>query len=341
MKKLLLPLIFLLMFSFYGCEKQQVVKEKSETAEFFAMDTYCSVTVYGETGNDFENITKTAVGSAQKLLTSSSENNIYIAQVENQTLNLSEDATRVIAQAFEINELSAGAFDITIAPLTQMWDVTNRTVPPTESEVLFAQSFCGSDKLSFNEKLRSIIFLKPGSGIDIGSIGKGYAGDKVAKALSEEGYSSGMINLGGNITVFGKKQGDKPFVVGIKDPLSDRSDATVGRLIVDNCSVITSGAYERCFTYEGKRYHHIIDPKTGYPTQNDLLSVTIIANDGVYGDALSTAAFVVGPETAEILLQNAIEKGYITGAVLVNNKRTVKTIGNIDFTISNGEYNEG
>ena len=341
MKKLLYPLIFMLMFSLCGCEKQQVIKEKSETAEFFAMDTYCSVTVYGENGSDFENITKNTAAEAQSLLTPSSQSNVYIADMANQTLNISEDAAQVISKAVEINDLSGGVFDITIAPLTKLWNVTERTVPPTESEIMFAQSFCGEDKIAFNKDLRSIIFLNRGSGIDIGAIGKGYAGDKAAQALSAAGYSAGMVNLGGNITVFGKKQGDKPFVVGIKDPLSDQSDATVGTLIVDNCSIITSGAYERYFTYEGKRYHHIIDPHTGSPSESDLLSATIISKDGVYGDALSTAAFVVGQNKAEIMLQKAIEKGYIEGAVLITKSKNVKTIGDIDFTLTNGEYNEG
>ncbi len=341
MKKFILILILILAIAIpSGCSKNSLPSEKTQTAEFFALDTYCSVTVYGENETDFKKISEDSVAKAQTLLTSSAENNLYIADIKNQTLNLSGDATDVLVKAFEIYDISDGAFDITIAPLTKLWDIANRTEPPSESEILFAKSFCGKDKITFSEDLRTVIFLQAGSGIDIGAVCKGYAGDTIAKALTEAGYTAGNINLGGNVTVFGKKQSDKPFVIGIKDPLSERNDSIVGTLVVTDCSVVTSGAYERFFTYEGKRYHHIIDPATGSPAVNDFLSVTVIAENGIYADALSTAIFAAGPEKAGQLIQSATEKGYMTGAVLINNERSVSVIGDLDFTVTNNDYHE-
>ena len=158
------------------------------------------------------------------------------------------------------------------------------------------------------EKTQSIVveidgntvkFADRGRGIDIGAVGKGMAANSAASALKEADVGEAIINLGGNVCVIGDKNGEK-YKIGIRDP---QSDGLLGYVTVGNTSVVTSGVYERNFEYEGKVYHHILDTSTGYPADNGLLSVTVVCDDPVAADALSTAFFVTGKNSAEDLFE--------------------------------------
>ena len=145
--------------------------------------------------------------------------------------------------------------------------------------------------------------LKMGMAVDLGGVAKGYTSDAVTELLKKEGVTSGIISLGGNISAIGTKPDEKKWKVAVENPL-DVNDY-VGILEVEDCSVITSGGYQRFFEENGKRYHHIIDSNTGYPADKGLLSVTIISNDGAKADGLSTALFVMGFDEAVKIWRNS------------------------------------
>lgn len=188
---------------------------------------------------------------------------------------------------------SDGAFDITIAPVTSLWDFTgeNPSVPP-EDELGEAVKRVDYQKISLEDG--RVVFQEPSMALDLGGIAKGYIADALKDYLTENGVKSGMINLGGNVLCIGKKPDGKPFHIGVQQPFADRNE-TVAVVDVEDKSVVSSGIYERCFTGEdGRLYHHILNPKTGYSFDNELMAVTIISEKSVDGDGLSTSCFSMG-----------------------------------------------
>ena len=159
----------------------------------------------------------------------------------------------------------------------------------------------------------TVTFSDPETIIDLGGIAKGYIADRMAEYLRGEGVTSAIIDLGGNLYCLGTKPGGQLFQVGIQYPYEDRQ-TVIGSLPAEDLSVVTSGVYERCFTVDGKLYHHILDTTTGYPVENDLLSVTIISDASVDGDALSTSCFALGMEAGMSLIENleGVEAIFIT-----------------------------
>lgn len=331
LKKLIFIIIISFVFSLVCCSSKN-----KQTVDFYSLDTICTVTVYGKEQKNLLSISQKAVEKAEYLLFSDTPEENYISSKAEAIIILPNNSVNVFKKAFYITELTEGAFNMSIAPLVNLWDIKNRTIPPTCEEIDYALSLSGEDKISFDNG--KISFKFPGNGIDIGAIGKGYAGDVIAKELTELDLDYGIINLGGNIRVFGQKPDNKPFSIGIRNPLSDISSDIVLTVSIYSGSVVTSGAYERYFEYHGKRYHHIIDPSTGYPSESDLLSVTILSEDGVYADALSTGCFVIGLEKSKNVLKKAIEKNLINGAIIIDENKKITIIGEIDTEIKNGGF---
>lgn len=193
------------------------------------------------------------------------------------------------------SEASKGNFDITIAPVTSLWDFkTENPEVPDERVIKEALTYVDYRKLSI--KGNSLCIMQPGQKIDLGGIAKGYIADDLKRYLQEQGVSGATINLGGNVLCIGEKNDGEAFRIGIQQPFADRNEtaAVVG---IKNLSVVSSGIYERYFrTKDGELYHHIINPKTGYPFENDLYGVTILSANSVDGDALSTTCFALGKE---------------------------------------------
>ena len=157
--------------------------------------------------------------------------------------------------------------------------------------------------------------------------------------MKKAGCNAGVLSLGGNVVVWGEKPDGGDFTVAVKSPLNaDFASEYLGTIRCRDVSVVTSGTYERFFEYEGERYHHIIDPSTGYPAETDVLSATVVSKDGAYADALATAFVVLGYEKSSAYIEAAIEKGYIEGAVLVNTRCRVSVFGDIDFELTSGDF---
>ena len=289
------------------------------------MDTVATFTVY-EQYDGFSSLCNSLLSSAEKTLTECGGYMIG-ASSDGQTFELNDTLSSLVEKSFLVSELTDGDFDLSIAPLVRLWDIKNSTVPPSENDIENAKNLVGFDLISLTEN--TLTFPSSGMGIDLGSVGKGWAGDEIAAGLSENGITSGIINLGGNIRVFGDNPNnrDGTFSVGIKDP--NNTSSIVGYVKVKNTNVITSGAYERFYEYDGKIYHHILDPKTGAPAQSGLASVTVICSDGAIADMLSTALFVVGQERGTVIIEKIAETYPDISAVFVSTDGSVNTVNTV------------
>jgi FAD:protein FMN transferase len=214
-------------------------------------------------------------------------------------VNVSPETMKVIHKAKEISTLSEGAFDITVAPLTQIWRIAReKGVPPSADEVkklLELVNFRGI-LIAPEDK---ILLKKKGMAIDLGGIAKGYAVDKAFEILQSLGYQNIIVNAGGDLRVGGKRL-NHPWIIGIQHPRE--SQKLMARVSLSDSALATSGNYEKFFMYQGKRYGHIFNPKDGFPTEA-CQSVSIIDKDCMAADALATAVFVLGPEKGYALCQ--------------------------------------
>lgn len=207
------------------------------------------------------------------------------------------DTYHVIEKGLSYSKLTNGAFDITVGPIVKLWNIgfPEARVPSSE-EISTTLPLVGFEKVTLNSKDLSVYLTEPGMRLDLGGIGKGYAADEVAKLLKENGVQSAIIDLGGNVYTLGNKPGNQLWTVGVQDPFNPRGQI-IGRLKTANKSIVTSGIYERYLEDEtGHKYHHILNPKTGYPYENEIAGVTIVSDYSTDGDALSTSIFAMGVE---------------------------------------------
>ena len=208
------------------------------------------------------------------------------------TWHISEDLAALLSEGLSITKESDGAFDIAIAPLTSLWDFTAEDPKvPDDADIQNALPQCSSDGVTIDGQ--DITLPSDDIQFDVGAIAKGYIADRLKDFLVKKGVNSAIINLGGNVLCIGSKPDGTPFKVGIQKPFADRNE-TEAVMDITGKSVVSSGIYERCFKQNGKLYHHILNPKTGYPYDNGLISVTIISDQSVDGDALSTTCFALG-----------------------------------------------
>ena len=277
--------------------------------------------VYGENA-------KTAVNEASALV-EDLENKLSVTNPEseiskinssaNNAIKISEDTLALISTALDVNKKSGGAFDITIYPIVKLWGfTTGKYEVPNKEEILKNLEYVDSSNITLNEK-EGTVTVPQNIEIDLGGIAKGYAGKKAAEKIRSMGIESALLNLGGNIQTIGSKPDGSAWGVSICNP--EDSSKQLCRIEVVDKAVVTSGGYQRYFEENGKSYHHIIDPKSGYPAENGLLSVTIVDEDGMLCDALSTTLFVLGKDKAleycekygiEAILMTDDKKIYVT-----------------------------
>jgi len=214
-------------------------------------------------------------------------------------VKVSNETLEVIKKAKEISELSEGGFDITIGPLAEIWrKAREEKVPPSTEEVKEKLDLVNFKNLKVDQEGR-VFLKKKGMGVDLGGIAKGYAVDRGFEILKSLGYKNLIVNAGGDLRVGGLKN-NQPWSIGIQNPRETQNILT--RISVSDVAVATSGDYEKFFIYQGKRYHHIFNPRDGFPTDG-CQSVTIVTKDCITADALATAVFVLGPEKGYTLCQ--------------------------------------
>lgn len=296
MKKILILALCVLLLS--GCSTK---REKT----LFAMDTEIQLTVYGK---------KKAMEKAEQEIARLSEK-YSVENLEKAIKNYDAETEEILKTAEKIKKETDGAFDVNIAPVMRIWgfyshefsEKNHRVPTPSEIEEALLTASSGEYK-------------------DLGGIAKGYCADRVVKLLKEENVKSAVLSLGGNVALIGSKPDGSPFTVGIKSPFDESLYATVK---AEDTMIVTSGDYVRYFEENGKRYHHIINPKTGYPQESNLKSVTIISDSGIYADGLSTALFVMGKDKAIAYWQKYRDFGMILididGKIFATDKVEINT----------------
>ena len=204
----------------------------------------------------------------------------------------SKETIKLIKKGIYYSEMSDGAFDITIAPVSSLWDFKAETPSvPSPEAIAEAVSHVNYENIIIRDN--TVKLADPQAGIDLGAIAKGYIADQIKDYLEEEGVRHAMINLGGNVLAMGSKLDGSDYNIGIQKPFDETGEPITSVKISDK-SVVTSGIYQRYFKADGKIYHHILDPNTGYPCENNLYSVTILTDSSLTADALSTTCFLLG-----------------------------------------------
>lgn len=229
-----------------------------------------------------------------------------------QPFTVSSETANLIQEGIHYSELSDGAFDLTIEPVSALWDfkADKPTVPSSDA---IAQAVSHVDYTKVDIQDNTVTLEDPEAGIDLGAIAKGYIADQVKTYLKKQGIKHAIINLGGNVDVIGTKPDGSKYNIGIQKPFDESGEAITSVQLKDQ-TVVTSGIYERYFKKNGKLYHHILDPRTGYPCENNLYSVSIITDSSTKADALSTTCFLLGYEKGMELIQSmdGVEAIFIT-----------------------------
>lgn len=280
-----------------GCAAENI-NQNLYTSGFIAMDTYISLTLYGENGEKASSECKKEIERLEAMFSVTDENSeiSLINNAQGAKTAISDETAKLIDFALKSGDFSGGCLDITVYPVVREWGFTTGEYKMPDPDVLSELlKNTGYEKVILEN---NTVTLPPGGKIDLGAVAKGYAGDKAIEILKSNGISSGLVSLGGNIQTIGGKPDGMPWNVAVRDPFSEDN---FGILKIADMAVVTSGNYERFFEENGKRYHHIIDPSDGYPADNGIVSATVIGDKGALCDALSTAIFVMGAEKAEEL----------------------------------------
>lgn len=307
-KNITLPMMLILLL-ICGCNSGET--ENSETR--FLLDTVCTITA--DCGDDIINGAFSLCEDLERTLSKNvKDSDVYRLNNTEGFVSVSPDTLKTVERALYYSELSGGKFDITIAPVSALWDFKNQVVPDRNE---IAEALKNVDYHSVEIKDGGISL--DGKQIDLGGIAKGYIADKATEYLKENGVKKALINFGGNICMIGQ------YNIGIKKPFDDSVIASIE--IKDKCAV-TSGIYERYIEKDGKTYHHILDPKTGYGVENELAAVTVIGEKALDCDALSTVCMLLGAEDGLEIINNTAG----TEAVFIDRDGGI--------TLSSGLYRE-
>lgn len=272
-------------------------REESSESEIFALDTAITLKVYGSKRAEVLKKLEDKINELDGLLSTGKVTSEVSKLNDTGKAVLSKTSISLVKKSLELNKQTGGLFDITIYPLMELWGFPTKNYRiPSDKEIRATLKNVGSDKIIFNENTGEISFKNKGMKIDFGGIGKGYITDELVKILKDEKVESAIINLGGNVYGFNKKPDGSLWNVAIRDP--DEPDDYMAVIKLEDSAVITSGGYERYFEENGIRYHHIIDPRTGKPSESNLKSVSIVSKDGTLADTLSTSLFIMGEEKA-------------------------------------------
>lgn len=304
---------------------------ESESSELYAMDTVMSLTAYGSHAREALDSASAEIQRLDKLFSISSETgDIYRVNRDGEG-DLSEDTRSLLASALEYGKDTNGIFDCTIEPVMEAWGFTTKNYRiPSDSELVELLSHVDASTVTLSG---NHVTLPEDVKLDLGGIAKGFTSARVMEVFKNSGVTSGIISLGGNVQTLGTKPDEKLWRVGIQDP--NDLNAMFAVVEVSDEAVITSGAYQRYFEENGVHYHHIIDPRTGYPAESGLTSVTIISPDGTLADALSTSLFIMGPDDASAFWQNHRDK--FEAIMMTENGEVLVTSGLADrCKVTNG-----
>lgn len=272
------------------------------------LHTVCTIQLYDSTDYEILNECFAVIDKYEKLFSRTLETSeVYrINHSSGTNFEISDELKDILEFSLSYGKLSNGALDVSIAPLSSLWDFSNpehKTEAPSAEDIKTAQNLVNYANINIDGN--TLTFAKEGMQLEFGAVAKGYIADRVKEFLLSKGVTSAIINLGGNILLVGEKPDGSSFNVGIQKPFEDRDSVVVAISELKDCSMVSSGIYERYFYDEdGNFYHHILNADTGYPSDTNLLQVTIISNDSATGDALSTACFALGLEKGMELIHS-------------------------------------
>lgn len=316
-------LVFLFLFGYYNVSNSFSNKGNASNAETtetkpisksnFMLNTVVTITIYDSSDTSIIDGAMDVISKYEKIYSRTLETS-EVYKLNHRSLQsdadkkisyrISDELTDILKKGLYYSELTDGKFDITIAPVSSLWDFTSENpIVPDKEDLKRAIRNVGYQNIELEGN--TITLKNSKSSFDLGAIAKGYIADKVKEYLVDQGVKSAMINLGGNVLCVGEKTNGQAFRVGIQKPFADRNEI-VATMEINDKSVVSSGIYERCFTSNGKFYHHILNPKTGYSYDNNLISVTIISPLSADGDGLSTSCFALGLEEGMKLI-NSLE----------------------------------
>ena len=270
---------------------------KSVSREFFAMDTVMQLAVNGRNAESAADLAAAEITRLEKLLDAGAEDS-EVGRINAEGKGkLSPDGIALMKEAGLLYEETGGLFDVTVYPVVELWGFISKDYRvPSDGELSKALDLVGMDTIeAFDPESGRLTLGGKGRKIDFGGIAKGYAAERVCTILKEKGIKSALINLGGNVQALGAKPDGSAWRIGIRNP---EGGEYLGVVSCKDRAVVTSGGYERYFEQDGKTYHHIIDPRTGYPAESGLVSVTIVTADGLLADGLSTSLFIMGEDEA-------------------------------------------
>lgn len=308
---IIVAVILLAVFTISGCTGIKDIKYEETHVK---MGTTMTIQAYGDNGQAAVKDAFARIDEIEKLTSlniESSDVNRINRESGTGYVKVHPDVLKIIKKAVEYSNLCGGAFDVTIGPVSELWGIgtQNQRIPSSE-EIKSALSMVGYRNIAINESESSVMLKKPGMIIDLGGIAKGYAADRAVEVLKNYGIKKAIVNLGGsNVYVMGMKDTGKPWSVGLQHPRKEQGKGFLGILRVSDKVISTSGDYERYFIKDDKRYHHILDPATGYPAESGITAVSIvmdgsIADGSMDSDAISTAVFVLGPEKGMQLVKS-------------------------------------
>jgi len=305
MKKVICPLIACISIVLI-CTSCASQKNKYYEKSNIVMDTTVTLSAYGENSkeaveeslkklNEINEMASANIDTSDVYKINSASGKSYV--------RVNPEIYKMIETSIKYSKLSDGAWDITLGPIINLWGIgTDNERLPSDEEIKAKLPLVGYDKISINENDNSVMLQKEGMAIDLGGIAKGFAADEVLKIYKKYNIENGLINLGASsIYALGKNKDNNEWSVGLKHPRNEDPNEYMGIIKLSNESLSTSGDYERYFIKNNKRYHHIIDPKTGYPVDNGVISDTIVIDgdnldNNMLADLLTTTVFTLGPE---------------------------------------------
>ena len=324
------------MFLFFILTISSCARTESSRAEF-ALGTVCQITLFDRANERVYQNVFARIREIENLMSVNipgSDVSRVNAAAGIEPVQVREDVYAVIERALYFAEISGGAFDPSVGLLVSLWGIggDNPRVPKRE-EIDEALSLTNWRDIELDPVTRSVFLKRRGMALDLGAIAKGYAADEVAVIIKKSGIERAIIDLGGNIVILGENKDKRPWRVGIQNPL-EKHGVYMGVLQITEQTVVTSALNERFFEEDGRRYHHILSTSDGYPAENGLLSVTIIAHNSMDADAISTTVFVLGYERGKELIESMPG----TEAVFILNDSNVRITQGANFTLTDQTF---
>lgn len=337
-----LALILILIISFTtSCAQKESEPVSSEptSKEGIFLGTACKITIYDKASNNVLDKAFNRIIEIEDKMTINKEASEIITLNEksgSEYVTLSPDTFEVVKRGLYYSEISGGKFDTSIGPIVKLWGIgTDNARIPSKEEINNSLPLVNYKNVLIDEKNKKVMLKEKGMVVDLGAIAKGYAADEVKRILSENGIKHAIINLGGNIYAMGTKPDKTNWKIGIQNPLKPTGEY-LGIVNVADKTVVTSGVYERYLEKDGKRYHHILDTHTGYPVENSLMGVSIIADKSIDGDGLSTTVFSLGLEKGLALIESL---DTVDAIFITSNSEIYMSSGLKDnFTLTNSEF---